>query len=264
MDKKNNDEKTFGEIFSNINTSNNDDKSISFNSIKEESNLEDSELKSEDLFKEASHSDDNNDSNNMTFNSIFDDDNLNFKQVLKILQSSGVKLIAIHARSAKQMYSGKPRYELLENIKSLLNIPLIVSGDIFTLDDAINALKITNADGVMIARGGVGNPHLITQINTYFKDGTRLEDATLEMQKEYCLKLAKMMVLDKGEEQAMKLFRSIGPHFFKGFANSKKIRINIASKITTFKELEEEIRELENILNGVRPRKAFGIVPRDI
>ena len=75
MDKKNNDEKTFGEIFSNINTSNNDDKSISFNSIKEESNLEDSELKSEDLFKEASHSDDNNDSNNMTFNSIFDDDN---------------------------------------------------------------------------------------------------------------------------------------------------------------------------------------------
>ena len=39
MDKKNNDEKTFGEIFSNINTGNNDDKSISFNSIKEESNF---------------------------------------------------------------------------------------------------------------------------------------------------------------------------------------------------------------------------------
>lgn len=175
----------------------------------------------------------------------FDEDNLNFKQVIKILQSCGVKLIAIHARSAKQMYSGKPRYDLLKNIKSLLNIPLIVSGDIFTLDDAINALKITNADGVMIARGGVGNPHLITQINSYFKDGIRLEDATLEMQKEYCLQLAKLMVLDKGEEQAMKLFRSIGPHFFKGFANSKKIRINIASKITTLEQLEEEVKNFQ-------------------
>ena len=88
MDKKNNDEKTFGEIFSNINTSNNDDKSISFNSIKEESNLEDSELKSEDLFKEASHSDDNNDSNNMTFNSIFDDDNSSSDDNVNVSDSS--------------------------------------------------------------------------------------------------------------------------------------------------------------------------------
>lgn len=88
MDKKNNDEKTFGEIFSNINTSNNDDKSISFNSIKEESNLEDSELKSEDLFKEASHSDDNNDSNNMTFNSIFDDDNPSSDENVNVSDSS--------------------------------------------------------------------------------------------------------------------------------------------------------------------------------
>ena len=88
MDKKNNDDKTFGEIFSNINTSNNDDKSISFNSIKEESNLEDSELKSEDLFKEASHSDDNNDSNNMTFNSIFDDDNPSSDENVNVSDSS--------------------------------------------------------------------------------------------------------------------------------------------------------------------------------
>ena len=88
MDKKNNDEKTFGEIFSNINTGNNDDKSISFNSIKEESNLEDSELKSEDLFKEASHSDDNNDSNNMTFNSIFDDDNSSSDDNVNVSDSS--------------------------------------------------------------------------------------------------------------------------------------------------------------------------------
>ena len=88
MDKKNNDERTFGEIFSNINTSNNDDKSISFNSIKEESNLEDLELKSEDLFKEASHSDDNNDSNNMTFNSIFDDDNSSSDDNVNVSDSS--------------------------------------------------------------------------------------------------------------------------------------------------------------------------------
>lgn len=174
-----------------------------------------------------------------------DDEHLNFKEVIQVLQDLGVKMIAIHARTAKQLYSGKARYELLKDIKKDMTIPLIISGDIFTLDDAIHALKITNADGVMIARGGVGNPTLIRQINQYFKDGTRLDDADLDTQKQYCLTLAKMMCEDMGEEKAMRVFKSIGPKFFNGFKNSKNIRVSIASKINTYNELKSLVNSFQ-------------------
>ena len=51
-----------------------------------------------------------------------------------------------------------------------MKVPLIISGDIFTLEDAINAKEITKASAVMVARGGVGNPYLVKQISHYFKN----------------------------------------------------------------------------------------------
>ncbi len=159
------------------------------------------------------------------------------------MQDAGVSLIAIHARTKKQLYSGKPNYELLKDLRLKMDVPLIVSGDIYTLEDAINALNITKADAVMIARGGIGNPRLCQQIDAYYKDGTILKDATLDEQKEYCLKLAKMMCEDKGEDMAMRIFRSIGPRFFSGFKNSKKLRVTIASQVSTYQQLCDVVNE---------------------
>ena len=74
-------------------------------------------------------------------------------------------MIGIHARTKKELYTGRPHFELLKDLRSKMNVPLAVSGNIFTLDDAIKALDITGADAVMVARGGVGNPFLLKQIN---------------------------------------------------------------------------------------------------
>ena len=68
-----------------------------------------------------------------------------------------------------------------------MNVPLIVSGNIYTLDDAIKALEITGAEAVMVARGGVGNPFLIKQIKTYFESGERLNNPSFFEQCDYCL-----------------------------------------------------------------------------
>ena len=59
----------------------------------------------------------------------------------------------------------------------------------------------------------------------------------IDEQKKYCLELAKMMCEDKGEERAMKIFRTIGPRFFNGFKNSKSIKLAISTKVTTYDEL---------------------------
>ena len=93
---------------------------------------------------------------------------VNFLDVIKSLEDGGVDAIGIHARTRKELYMGEPHFDLLKDLRSKMKVPLMVSGNIYTLDDAINALEITGADAVMVARGGMGNPYLIKQIKTYF------------------------------------------------------------------------------------------------
>ena len=170
---------------------------------------------------------------------------VNFKDVIKELENAGVAAIGIHARTRKELYSGQPHYDLLKDLRKEMKVPLMVSGNIYTLDDAINALNITGADAVMVARGGVGNPFLITQIKHYFETGERLPNPSFKEQCEYCLALAKSMVEEKGELTAMRIYRGIAPKFFSGFANSRTLRTVLATSLTDYQSLVNIIEEFK-------------------
>lgn len=176
----------------------------------------------------------------------WDETMINFKTLLPLLEQAGVALIAIHLRTTAQLYGGKARYDLAENIQDLVNIPLVISGDIFSLDDAIHALNVTKAPAVMLARGQLGNPFLATQIETYFKTGERLPNPTLIEQLDFLQRLAAMMVLEKGEHHGMLTMRGIGPHFLKGYPSIKEYRV----KMTQMKTLEE----LASIIEAIKER----------
>ena len=166
----------------------------------------------------------------------WDKKSINYLEVIEELEKAGVALIAIHARTAKDLYTGVPNYELLRDLRSKMNVPLVVSGNIFTDEDALNALKITGADAVMVARGGVGNPNLISDINAAL-NGKEKHKPTLEEQIKYCLELAKAIVEEKGEETGIRIFRSIGPRFFTGFPNSKMIKNKICIETYRYEDL---------------------------
>ena len=168
---------------------------------------------------------------------------VNFKDVIKELENGGVDAIGIHARTRKELYAGEPHFDLLKDLRKEMHVPLIVSGNIYTLDDAINALNITGADAVMVARGGVGNPFLIKQIKTYFETGERLPNPSFLEQCDYCLKLAESLIEEKGELTAMKIYRGIAPKFFSGFPNSRTLRTVLATSLTDFNSLKRIIAE---------------------
>ncbi len=172
----------------------------------------------------------------------FDNSHINFLDVISELEDAGVDMIAIHARTAKELYIGTPHFDLLKDLRKKMHVPLLVSGNIFTVEDAINALNITGADAVMIARGGVGNPLLIKQINDYFNKGCYENNYNFEDQKKYCLKLAKMLIEEKGEDTAMRVFRGIAPKFFASIPNCKKLRNRLSTEMDSYEDLE-------NILN---------------
>ena len=170
---------------------------------------------------------------------------VNFLDVIKALEDGGVDAIGIHARTKKELYAGEPHYDLIKDLRKKMKVPLIVSGNIYTLDDAINALDITGAEAVMVARGGVGNPYLITQIKHYFETGEKLPNPSFLEQCNYCLELAKSMVEEKGELTAMRIYRSIAPKFFSGFPNSRTLRTVLSTSLTDYQSLVNIIEEFK-------------------
>ena len=175
----------------------------------------------------------------------WDDNSINFMEVIKELENAGVDLIAIHARTRKDLYHGLPRFDLLKDLRTKMRVPLVISGNIFTIDDAVNALEITKADAVMVARGTLGNPYLATQIDTYLKTGERLPDPSFKEQKEYCLRLARMMIEEKGEETAMRIYRSIATHFFFSIKNAKQLKVRLTTELDSYEKLVAIIDDYE-------------------
>ena len=170
----------------------------------------------------------------------WDMNHLTFKEVIKEVSEAGVALVAIHPRTTKEMYYGEPHWELVKDLRKEMNIPLLVSGNIYTPEDAKRAMDITGADGVMVARGAVGNPMLIKNINSYF-EGKDIESPSLVEQVEYCKELTKMLIEEKGEFTAMKVARGIVTKFFDGFPNAKKIKTRLSVELNTYDDLENII-----------------------
>ena len=88
------------------------------------------------------------------------------------LQDAGAAMLTLHGRTREQGYKGAARWEWIARVKQALEIPVIANGDIRSLEAAIACLEETEADGVMCARGTLGAPELVGQIDRYLQTGT--------------------------------------------------------------------------------------------
>ena len=174
----------------------------------------------------------------------WDNNSINYLEVIKELEEAGVDMIAIHSRTRKELYAGEPHHELLKGLREKMKVPLVISGNIYSLDDAIRAMEITGADAVMVARGGIGNPYLLKQINEYFTNGNRLENPSLKEQLKWCKELGEMIVEEKGEFTGMRVYRAIAPKFVQGIPNAKKYKVRLCTELTTLDSLNQILKDI--------------------
>ena len=81
-------------------------------------------------------------------------------------QDAGVQAVFIHGRTRSQGYGGRVSYDIIAQVKQALSIPVIGSGDVFSSAHALEMLERTGCDGVMVARGALGNPWIFTEIQS--------------------------------------------------------------------------------------------------
>ena len=175
----------------------------------------------------------------------WNEDTLNFRENIKSLENAGIAAIGLHARTTRAGYAGKPRWDLVKDLRDEMSVPLIISGDMYDISYARKALEITHADAIMVARGGVGNPKLIERLNAYFDGKGEKPYPTKEEQKQYLLKFADMLIEEKGEYTAMMALRGIAPKFFSGFPDAKKLRCKLVSGLTTKQSLLKILGEIK-------------------
>jgi len=92
------------------------------------------------------------------------DERLNYLELGRICEESGVEAVAMHARSAKQMFRGQADWSHIARLKHALSIPVIGNGDVNTPLDALRMRRETGCDGVMIGRASMKNPWIYGQI----------------------------------------------------------------------------------------------------
>lgn len=127
------------------------------------------------------------------------DRNRNYKLIARVVEENGGSLIAIHGRTKEQRYSGNADWDAIAEVKSLVRIPVIGSGDVRTVSDIQRMKRHTNCDAVMIGRAAIANPWIFA--------GLDREQVTPELLKETIHEHLQKSVQFYGEEDGQRLFR---------------------------------------------------------
>jgi nifR3 family TIM-barrel protein len=163
----------------------------------------------------------------------------------RIGQEEGCAAVALHARTAAQLYDGEARWDAIARLKqAVTRIPVLGNGDVWEAGDALRMMRTTGCDGVVVGRGCLGRPWLFRDLVDVF-DGREPEDppglgGVVDVMLEHARLLAEWL---GAEATAMKAFRKHSSWYTKCFPGSAPLRQRLMHVL--------RLAELQEVLSGV-------------
>jgi tRNA-dihydrouridine synthase B len=156
------------------------------------------------------------------------EDKLVYIEAAQRAQKAGVQALTLHARTAKQFYKGNADWEHIKRLKQSVDIPVIGNGDLDDPERAMQRMRESGVDAIMLGRATLGNPWLISQIRDLMEGRTAQPVPSAADRLRYAIHVHyRAMLNDLGESRAVPQMRKHLALYFRGIPNAASLRERI-------------------------------------
>ena len=199
-----------------------------------------------------------------------DDDHLTYLEAGRTAARAGVAWVALHGRTAHDMYSGQADWQAIARLKdelAPLSTPVLGNGDIWTAADALRMVEETGADGVVVGRGCLGRPWLFGHLVAAFRGDPLPPEPRLDEVLRALRRHAELLCVDYGEVKGCRDIRKHMAWYLKGFRVAQPIRQSLGT-VATLEELDALLAQIDSdqdfntdVGSGPRGRTSGGRPP---
>jgi nifR3 family TIM-barrel protein len=153
----------------------------------------------------------------------FYDHTINAVETAKLAEDCGAEHIALHGRTKEQGYRGLANWDLVQQVKQTVSVPVSGSGDVTTIEQAFARFRETGCDGVLIGRGAMANPWIFRQIEDAM-EGREIFQPTLDDKRNILLEYFDMLREDMPEMAAIGRMKQLAGQFTRGLKGGALFR----------------------------------------
>jgi nifR3 family TIM-barrel protein len=159
----------------------------------------------------------------LKFRAGYSDASLNYLEVARLAEDCGVEHLQLHGRTKEQGYKGLANWDYVREVKKAVSIPVSGSGDVVSIEGALQKWRETNCDGILIGRGAMQNPWIFRQIEDVLA-GREPFQPSLQDKQDCLLEYFEMLLEDMPEIPALGKMKQLAGQFTKGLVGGAQFR----------------------------------------